>query len=682
MKKCLLFVALIIVSQLNNLKAQTLFSAPDTVCVNQPVMVTSNISASSYYWGFCSGYLVNPPTGHNVGNNLGFAQPSAIDVVKDSDNNYYGFVLNNTTNEFLRLDYGPRLNDTPHITNLGSLTNVLPQFPSTLYVLRDSVSKNWYVFVAGGTDTSNSSLARLDFGHSLNNNAPNIANFGNLFHVLNAPRGLFVTQGDSSKWYGFCVNNATNTLVRFDFEKNISNTPLFRDLGNLNSSLASPTDLAAVYNDGNWYFFITNILNNSITRVDFGNAIENLTPVGNNIGDLGGRLFGPTAISIVRDCGNIYGFITNGTSDELTRMQMPDPTGPYTGTDFGNVAGFASPVALSRIIRDHDNLYAFAVNTRDSSLSQILFPQCSNASIQSSIEKNPPRFSYNTPGLYNIYYAINEGMPDMQVECTTIRVLPYPKIDLSNDTTICQGDTVNLHVISVDANSYTWEPFYNLTDTSSSFIKAWPDYSMQYHVILPYPDGCIVDTTVNITVVKVRADAGPDRTIADGSKTILGGPYTTTDGNYTFTWTPNQFLSNTNTPNPVANPAYDFTYYLNVDTTVIVTAGDTLHCSRTDTVVIHVVCNDFNLPNAFAPGSTNSGANRFGIINRQIIKLNYLRIFDRWGQMVFETTDPTEEWDGNVNGKPAPSGVYVWEADGFCLNGQRFQKTGNVTLIR
>src|SRR5690606_5893479 len=126
--------------------------------------------------------------------------------------------------------------------------------------------------------------------------------------------------------------------------------------------------------------------------------------------------------------------------------------------------------------------------------------------------------------------------------------------------------------------------------------------------------------------------------------------------------------------NPEVNPPFDYTYYLEV--------RNTDGCYDIDTVVVHVDCNDLNLPNAFIPESSNPGVNRFGLLNRQIVKLNSFSVYDRWGRQVFYTTDVTKQWDGKVNGKPADVGVYVWEADGFCTEGKHFKRAGNVTLIR
>jgi gliding motility-associated-like protein len=229
------------------------------------------------------------------------------------------------------------------------------------------------------------------------------------------------------------------------------------------------------------------------------------------------------------------------------------------------------------------------------------------------------------------------------------------------------------------ADSFVWMSKYNIDTSfiSRDSAKVYPDYSTSYPVTIYYPSGCIIDTAVNVRVSKVKADAGPDRWIHDGATTTLGGPMTTLDGRYTYHWEPLQFLSDSTVPNPYAYPPYDYTYYLTVTE-----LNGALHCTAMDTVVVHINCGDFYLPNAFSPNSASPDVNRFGIINKGLVKLSYLRVYDRWGVLVFETTNPNLGWDGTFNDKAEPMGVYVWEADGFCQDGKRIKKKGNVTLLR
>ncbi len=673
MRKCLLLVALLTGALWTDLSAQDLFTLPsDTVCVRQPVQIQSNMpNALSYYYGFCSGYLLNAPLITNQGAGFGLNVPTSIDVAKDAGN-FYAFIVNRRSGrakgELLRLAYGNSLGNTPVVTSLGNLEGNIPDTANNVFILK--TRGQWYLFVTSGTGAT-SALTRVDFRESLAN-TPNSVNFGNFNGLLNSPTGIFVAE-DGGNYYGF-ITNGNNNLIRLTFGANISLTPDATNLGVLGGAFSGPSDITGLIDNGFWYLFATNEASSTLTRVDLGNTLAN-GPAIVPIPEVSGSLFQPSGIAIIRDCDLGYAYITNRLSNTLTKIEMPTFVGPYTASNVTTPVGaFAGPADISRVIRDGDNLYSYVVNRDNNTLTQVGFTQCTNASVQSTVAPTPPVFSYNAPGFYNIYLAINEGLPNAQVQCTQITVLPQPPLTLTKDTTICQSDTANIFIQTPDALSYTWRPNYNISDTSAFSIKIYPDYTTRYFVNIPYPNGCVVDTSVLITVRKNHADAGPDRVLADGGTTLIGGPLTTKGPEYEYTWYPNQYIENQYSAVTRANPAMDLAYYLEV--------RDTNGCLSVDTVVVHVDCNDLNLPNAFAPGSSVGTNNTFGIMNRQIVQLNYFRIFDRWGKEVFSTTDPTKRWDGKVNGKDVQLGVYVWEADGFCISQKHFTRAGNVTLIR
>ena len=674
MNRRLLLTILTLLSTTVLLQAQTLFTAPDTVCIRQDVTVqATNTKASNYYFGFCSGYLQNVPVGTNLGVGFGLTTPSAVEAMKDGNGNYYAFIANGSLGTITRLDYGTSLSNTPTPVNLGTLNNTIPAQVSSMYLFQDG--GKWYMFIAGGTTGANSAVARLDFGTSLGN-VPNSVLFGNLNNLLAAPRGICVAK-DGGNYYGYLVNSITDELIRLDFGLNISLTPTAVTVGNLGGQLSGPSDIAMVQSQptGNWYLYITNYTNSSLIEAALGNSLAN-APTANNLGNFNGRILGPSAITRVADCGADYFFITDALSNELTRVDVAAFGGPYSATNLGPIgAGFNQPSDISRLIREHDNIYSLVTNPADNTLSLISYNQCSNASIASATVANPAPFQYAQPGLYNIFLSQDEGLPSAVTQCKQIRVLPIPDIVISNDTLICQGDTAKLYVSSFLADSIAWSPNYNVSTTQGNFVEATPDYSSTYYISINYTYGCIVDTFIHVNVSKNKADAGPDRTIFDGASTVLGGPLTTVGTGFSYKWFPAQYINNEFIATPTVNPANNLTYYLQVT--------NAMGCVDVDTVIVKVECNDLNLPNAFAPESQNAtGANRFGILNSQIVQLNYFRVFDRWGHLVFETTDVSQQWDGTVDGKKAEMGVYVWEADGFCTTGKRYTRSGNVTLIR
>lgn len=678
MKKCLFVATLMLVLHSHYVQAQEdLFNAPDTVCIRQPINLTTNVvNASSYYWGFCSGFMFYNPTGTNLGTLSGALNgPSAVELTKD-DTSYFAFIANGGTRELLRLDYGNSMANAPIITNFGDLNNTLPIETQKLFLIKDDKG-NWFMFACGGNTTLNSTIARFDFGNSLRN-TPNSVNFGNLNNAFSAPRGIFVAK-EKNKWFGYVANLATNNLIRLDFDTNISFTPATFDLGNT-LNLFSPTDMVPVKDSNDWHVFVTNysigVNNSSITRLDMPDSLNAAVVTGVDLGNIDNRLFGPTGITYARDCDFQHLFVVNGVSSDFLRIDMDSLTGGYKANVFPATGNLNSPSSISRIVRQRDNIYLFITNVATSSLSQIVFEQCANASIPSSDSLVPPAYSYDVPRTYNVFFMANEGKPDMQVQCKQTVALPLPQINFVNDTIICQGDTVTMRVQAFGSLSSLWYPNYNINPNDSGVVRAWPEATTTYHVVLPYRDGCIVDTSATITVNKIKADAGPDRIISDGARTLLGGPGTTEGSIYSYFWFPDQFINNTLTTNPVVNPPFDYTYYLRVD--------DNNGCTDIDTVVVRVGCEGINLPNAFAPKSDNPIVRRFGLLNKQFVKLNYFRIFDRWGKEVFSTTDLTKQWDGTINGLEAPIGVYVWEVDAECggEEARRIKENGNVTLIR
>lgn len=676
MRKYLLLAALFMVSQIDVLRAQGLFTAPDTVCPRQSVQLKSNVpNASTHFWGFCSGYIFNNPVGTNFQNTARFTYPgsSAIEIEKDGDN-YYAFVLmRGLDNVMARLEFGNSLDNVPKITDYGTLNGVLSFSPNSLHIVKDTTKGNWHVFIVGGINGSNSTMTRLDFGKSLGN-TPNIVNFGNLDNALDNPVGLYIFK-ETNKWYGYTLNRGSNSLVKIEFDSLLSLTPSLTNLGAV-AGVAAPNDFAVIRHNGLWHFFVTNETGNNLTRLTMGSTLSSPVVSSTVIGDFSAELRNPTGITIIRDCDSFHIFITNKTTREFMRVDVTDITGPpsaFTVTNLGILGNMLAPTGLTRAIRDKNDIFLFSVNETDSNIVKIGFRQCNNSSIKFSTTVTPPSYTYDTAGTYNLYYMTDEGLPTMQVQCKLIYVLPTPPITISNDTSICQGDTIGLKLLSVNAVNKTWSPAYNISSTTSDEVRVWPRYSTVYRIYLPYLSGCTVDTAIRVNVVKVQADAGPDRTLSDGASTLLGGPFTSLGTTYTYKWMPDRYLNNNGIANPSAYPPFDYTYYLFVT--------DTSGCQAIDTVVVNVGCNDVNLPNAFAPEGKNT-QKRFGLANSQIVKLAYFNIYDRWGKEVFTTTDPTKEWDGTVNGQIAPMGVYVWNVDGFCNSGKRLRKSGNVTLIR
>ncbi|HZK63966.1 MAG TPA: gliding motility-associated C-terminal domain-containing protein [Puia sp.] len=104
--------------------------------------------------------------------------------------------------------------------------------------------------------------------------------------------------------------------------------------------------------------------------------------------------------------------------------------------------------------------------------------------------------------------------------------------------------------------------------------------------------------------------------------------------------------------------------------------------SAESSVKIRVIqTTQIEMPNVFSPN--HDGRNEiFKVPHPEIIQKMQLVIFNRWGQKIFETTDPYQGWNGTVNGADQPAGTYVWMLNCTDLLDNKRQETGSLVLIR
>jgi gliding motility-associated-like protein len=105
----------------------------------------------------------------------------------------------------------------------------------------------------------------------------------------------------------------------------------------------------------------------------------------------------------------------------------------------------------------------------------------------------------------------------------------------------------------------------------------------------------------------------------------------------------------------------------------------------TDTIIAYLQPQEYHyyVPNAFTPNGDGINDVFFPIGNVIELSSYELQIFDRWGQLLFESRDPGIGWDGNASGQAMPDGVYVYRAYVVdAIEGARNELFGHVTLIR
>ncbi|HSZ34676.1 MAG TPA: T9SS type B sorting domain-containing protein, partial [Puia sp.] len=148
--------------------------------------------------------------------------------------------------------------------------------------------------------------------------------------------------------------------------------------------------------------------------------------------------------------------------------------------------------------------------------------------------------------------------------------------------------------------------------------------------------------------------------------------------NYTYSWTPNIGLDQYTVYNPV------FTY--DQQTQYLINITSPFGCTTTDTLLVQLntptqLVSGLFVPKAWTPNG--DGVNdRLYPLTENIKTLNYFRVFNRWGQLMFETNIIGNGWDGVFNGKPQISDVYTWTAEAIGYDGHIYQQAGNSVLLR
>ncbi len=279
-----------------------------------------------------------------------------------------------------------------------------------------------------------------------------------------------------------------------------------------------------------------------------------------------------------------------------------------------------------------------------------------------------------TTVLGSITYSVvaNIGKCQSQDQIT-IRTVPSPKANAGNDTLLCFGGTAQLR--ATGGSTYTWSPAAYLTaaDIANPKAVALP-LSTQFIVEVKDSLGCnksAFDSVIISVEPMFQADAGPsDTSVVLGEPLVLSG-----SGGALYSWEPDTWLSNPAISNPTANPQESVTYQL----TVISTAG----CKATDNIRVKVykIAPGFYVPSAFSPNNDgNNDVIRPILMGMRSLKL--FRVYNRWGQLLFSTSEKGKGWDGAFRGNQQDTGTFVWMAEGETYSGKLIKKQGTVVLLR
>lgn len=277
------------------------------------------------------------------------------------------------------------------------------------------------------------------------------------------------------------------------------------------------------------------------------------------------------------------------------------------------------------------------------------------------------------------YVQVTNNFGCVQRDSIMIRVDSKVNLQHSNDAIICRGERTRLSA-SGNTQHFAWTPATDLDNSLIASPWASPQQTTTYEVTGYSNNTCPNETgRVTVTVGSIpTVDLGPDLTVEAGQP-IDFKPVTSSDV-ISYRWQPATELSCNTCSSPRLIADKDASYRLTVSTQY--------NCTASDEIRITVVCGKgaVYIPNAFTPNGDNNN-DVFYIKGYGIQKVKSLRIFNRWGQIVFsrENFSPNDKnagWDGKVNGQIPASGTFVYITEVVCNENKVLPLKGTVLLLK
>jgi gliding motility-associated-like protein len=279
----------------------------------------------------------------------------------------------------------------------------------------------------------------------------------------------------------------------------------------------------------------------------------------------------------------------------------------------------------------------------------------------------------SVPDTYTQIYAAQNGCDSI----VFIELILEPQVELFvDDEVICEGESVQLFVEG--ASNVVWSPPYGLSCTECPNPIASPGATTTYTVSA---ESCL--GTITYTEITVEVNYPPILEVT-GNISLLKGDSAlleaaVNDPSAEIIWT-------TSYGDTLCVGCYEMLIQPDFSTSYIVTAIDSDGCIDQEEVDIEIrdECREGEIliPNFITPNG--DGANdRLEIRYSGVKEVSLLRIYNRWGELVFETKDvDTHLWNGKFLDRELNPGVYVYYLEVYCLNNEIFIYKGNVTIIK
>ena len=290
----------------------------------------------------------------------------------------------------------------------------------------------------------------------------------------------------------------------------------------------------------------------------------------------------------------------------------------------------------------------------------------------------------NTSAGYQQAFSLGQHSIQLQVKtkegCVadpvsrSLLMSPSPKVDMTFSDT-CFRVPVLFTGVNLDPGipirQWYWKTGdgagYSTASMQHTYNKGGP-FAVQLYAVAD--NGChsgTIERTINIHAT--NSFAGNDTLVTDNHPLPLNG-----SGGLLYNWSPPDGLSDPTIANPIA--------LIKKSTSYVLTAYTPMGCATTDTIKIKVFKGPaIYVPNVFSPNGDRHN-DYFRMTAVGITDIYFFRIFNRYGQLVYNSTNPKEGWDGTINGQPQPTGTYVWVVKGKDFTGQLHEKKGTFMLVR
>ncbi|MFB6455099.1 PKD domain-containing protein [Chitinophaga sp. Hz27] len=296
---------------------------------------------------------------------------------------------------------------------------------------------------------------------------------------------------------------------------------------------------------------------------------------------------------------------------------------------------------------------------------------------------NPPSFpyahEYAAPGLYNVKLTLVDtnycNAP--QTEVIPLRIAVNVTANFTMPDTICVGTDVTFNNTSLGGTDFLWT--FGDDHSTSTDVNPMHQFNsvgvFDIKLVAIDPNTCNVkDSIVKQVLVAPMPVAQFDFSPVKPIENTPVGFVNSSTGATSYLW---NFGDGDTTS--IANPVHQ---YNNTGTfTVCLTAFNPEGCTNTTCKdVSSIVVPLFDVPNAFSPN--NDGINDVFLVKAFGVSKFNLKIYSRWGKLLFESTDYRKGWDGRFNGAAMPMDAYAYVLSLEFTDGTKGSRSGSVTLLR